>query len=565
MSTTTSIANTPHEPIAPEAETQTIITPVVAPKLAGSTSSEPPMPLIDWQLYAVVFVGGCLGTGLRYGLGLIFPNPLANAGFFSAFHVSTFTANMCACFIYAWLSMLLAQSMWIDKRTRSLVSHGIGMGMCGGFSTLSALVVEELLAMRGGDLLGAMTYGLLSFACGLAVTFAGVMVALRMTAKRKALEVNEAVRRQSTVEEADAAAEAFLAAHPADADAGGADSAGSGAGAGSGTGSGAGFGERSAAGADADAEERANADADADADALVDLPTTEMPMVARAAAAATSVASPMVKPAGKGLPMAFAPVRESADASGASRDDASVDAPADAPDEVTAERSAEESAGLAADASAEPLSASTQIAALDVLAQTTAPPEMAIGAQISVGDETAKRFAVPTLSALPLSDAASASDASDAATESEPAADERAADESIESGEPETETVQMLKVSRMRKAAVAAASVAAAPADDAASASASADAGAEPAESAETGESSEPAEPAELAEPVEPAAAPEPPAPVVIPQVVDDADSDAPSFGRLVLEVNQTHGDAERSDHDRSDHDRNDHDEEAAR
>lgn len=564
MSTTTSIANTPHEPIAPEAETQTIITPVVAPKLAGSASSEPPMPLIDWQLYAVVFVGGCLGTGLRYGLGLIFPNPLANAGFFSAFHVSTFTANMCACFIYAWLSMLLAQSMWIDKRTRSLVSHGIGMGMCGGFSTLSALVVEELLAMRGGDLLGAMAYGLLSFACGLAVTFAGVMVALRMTAKRKAFEVNEAVRRQSTVEEADAAAEAFLAAHPADADAGGADSAGSGAGAGSGTGSGAGFGERSAAGADADAEERADADADSDADALVDLPTTEMPMVARAAAAATSVASPMVKPAGKGLPMAFAPVRDAADASGASRDDASVDAPADAPadapDEVSAERSAEESAGLAAEASDEPLSASTQIAALDVLAQTTAPPEMAIGAQIAVGDETAKRFAVPTLSALPLPDAASASDAAtDAATESEPAAAERAADPT-ESGEPEAETVQMLKVSRMRKAAVAASSVAAAPADDAASASASADAGAAPAESAETGESSEPAESAELVESAEPAAAPEPPAPVVIPQVVDDADSDAPSFGRLVLEVNQTHGDAERSDHDRSDHD-----EEAAR
>ena len=214
MSTSTSIANTPHDPVAPETVTQIAI-PSVASRDAHERKGAA-SPLEDWPLYVAVFMGGCLGTALRYGLSLLLPRPVADAGLLSAFHTATFVANMCACFIYSWLTMMLAQSVWISKRTRSLVSHGVGMGMCGGFSTLSALVVEELMATRGGNLAGAVAYGLVSFVCGVAVVFAGVRLALAMTAKRQAAQVQETVRRQTTVEEADAAAEAFLAAHPAD-------------------------------------------------------------------------------------------------------------------------------------------------------------------------------------------------------------------------------------------------------------------------------------------------------------------------------------------------------------
>ncbi|NMN00660.1 camphor resistance protein CrcB [Bifidobacterium sp. DSM 109958] len=217
MSTSTSIANTPHDPVAPETVTQ-----VAIPSCASRDGRDAHdrngarSPLEDWPLYVVVFVGGCLGTALRYALSLALPRPLADEGFLGAFHTATFVANMCACFIYSWLTMMLAQSVWISKRTRSLMSHGIGMGMCGGFSTLSALAVEELLAARGGNVLGALGYELVSFVCGVAVVFGGVKLALAMTAKRQSAQVRETVQRQTTVEEADAAAEAFLAAHPAD-------------------------------------------------------------------------------------------------------------------------------------------------------------------------------------------------------------------------------------------------------------------------------------------------------------------------------------------------------------
>lgn len=217
MPTSTSIANTPHDPVAPETVTQVAI-PMTEPAHGADRGGgwRNASPLADWPLYAVVFVGGCVGTGLRYGLSLFVPAPAAGSGPFGAFHVATFAANMCACFIYAWLTMLLAQSVWISARTRSLVSHGMGMGMCGGFSTLSAMAVEELLAVRDGNVLGAAVYCLASFACGAAMVFLAIKAALAMTARRKADEVRDTVIRQTTVEEADAAADAFLAAHPAD-------------------------------------------------------------------------------------------------------------------------------------------------------------------------------------------------------------------------------------------------------------------------------------------------------------------------------------------------------------
>ncbi|WP_416241870.1 FluC/FEX family fluoride channel [Bifidobacterium dentium] len=49
--------------------------------------------IIRWDLMGVVFVGGCIGTGLRYACSFI-----ADYG---AFHFGTFTANMIACFAYA--------------------------------------------------------------------------------------------------------------------------------------------------------------------------------------------------------------------------------------------------------------------------------------------------------------------------------------------------------------------------------------------------------------------------------------------------------------------------------
>lgn len=147
-------------------------------------------PLADGMMYLVVFLGGMLGTAMRYALSFALPATAAPDGFWSSFHVPTFTANMVACFVFACLASYLSQAAWIRKRTRQLTSRGIGMGMCGGFSTLSALAIEELVSLQADRIAAAVTYLLISFACGLLVAYLGARLGL-LAASRKTAKAAE--------------------------------------------------------------------------------------------------------------------------------------------------------------------------------------------------------------------------------------------------------------------------------------------------------------------------------------------------------------------------------------
>lgn len=151
-------------------------------------------PLADGMLYLVVFVGGFFGTAMRYGLSLLLPNTAAPSGLLHSFHTATFIANMLACFIFAALSTYMSQAAWIRKRIRQLVSRGVGMGMCGGFSTLSAMMIEDLNSLRAENIVGFVTYTLLSFICGLIIAWLGTMLGLALSRKREAHVVARAVR-----------------------------------------------------------------------------------------------------------------------------------------------------------------------------------------------------------------------------------------------------------------------------------------------------------------------------------------------------------------------------------
>lgn len=155
-------------------------------------------PLADIMVYCVVFLGGALGTAMRYGLSLALPPTAQSQGFWQSFHVPTFTANMAACFIFAGLSAYLSQAIWMRKRTRQLASRGFGMGMCGGFSTLSALAIEELLSLQDGHILGAVFYLLASFAGGLIVAACGTKLGLMLTASRTGRIAAAALQRQQS-------------------------------------------------------------------------------------------------------------------------------------------------------------------------------------------------------------------------------------------------------------------------------------------------------------------------------------------------------------------------------
>ena len=63
--------------------------------------------IIRLDVVTVVFLGGCVGTGLRYA-----SSSIADVG---GFHVGTFAANMVACFVYAALSAWLGSSSLLTQ------------------------------------------------------------------------------------------------------------------------------------------------------------------------------------------------------------------------------------------------------------------------------------------------------------------------------------------------------------------------------------------------------------------------------------------------------------------
>lgn len=112
----------------------------------------------------LVFLGGALGTWLRWILSDLPPTK-------NGFHQGTFLANMLACAGYALLSSYLAERTDLSRRQRDYTGKSLGMGLCGGLSTMSTLVVEVLQDMLEGHILGSLIYLLGSFFLGLVLSF----------------------------------------------------------------------------------------------------------------------------------------------------------------------------------------------------------------------------------------------------------------------------------------------------------------------------------------------------------------------------------------------------------
>ena len=85
----------------------------------------------------LVFLGGGIGSVLRFLFSLVFKIP--NSGF----PLSTFMANLTACFILGYLSIRLTAD-------NELLRLFLAVGLCGGFSTFSTFIFEgKALAQSG--------------------------------------------------------------------------------------------------------------------------------------------------------------------------------------------------------------------------------------------------------------------------------------------------------------------------------------------------------------------------------------------------------------------------------
>jgi CrcB protein len=121
----------------------------------------------QWDVTAVVIVGGILGAEGRYGLSVAVPHAV------SGFPWSTVYINVIGCFCLGILMSLLGQL----SSPHRLVRPFIGIGILGGFTTFSTFTVdaERLIEHHRAGIAGL--YVLCTFATAAAATATATIAA----------------------------------------------------------------------------------------------------------------------------------------------------------------------------------------------------------------------------------------------------------------------------------------------------------------------------------------------------------------------------------------------------
>lgn len=128
-------------------------------------------PLADGLMYVVVFGGGFVGVGCRHALDMLLPSVSG-----TPFVVGTFVSNMVACFLFAMLTEFMATASWLRRRVRQVVSRGVGLGLLGGLSTMSGVMLETMEGLHDRHIASALGYLAGNFAGGLLTAATGVVL-----------------------------------------------------------------------------------------------------------------------------------------------------------------------------------------------------------------------------------------------------------------------------------------------------------------------------------------------------------------------------------------------------
>lgn len=123
----------------------------------------------------LVALGGAVGSALRATVAVMLPgNPLG----------ATLAVNVLGAFLLGLvLEWLAASGERLGERRRAGVRLLLGTGVCGGFTTYSAVTEHAAELLRDGDATVAAAYVLVTLLLGALATLAGVGTAALLTAR----------------------------------------------------------------------------------------------------------------------------------------------------------------------------------------------------------------------------------------------------------------------------------------------------------------------------------------------------------------------------------------------
>jgi CrcB protein len=132
--------------------------------------------------YLAVALGGLIGTGLRLAFDLAFPHTDGELP------VETLIVNLAGTFALGWL----VGGLWTRRSMPTWLKAGIGPGVLGSFTTLSAVMASLLVLTREGEAWLAGLYLLVSVAGGLGLAAAGLRIGSLIAHRPMPTEVTDA-------------------------------------------------------------------------------------------------------------------------------------------------------------------------------------------------------------------------------------------------------------------------------------------------------------------------------------------------------------------------------------
>jgi CrcB protein len=113
--------------------------------------------------FLLVFLGGGIGSVLRYIVSKIFNNTFPN------FFLGTFIVNIIGCLLIGFILGISFKSNLLTPNQTLLLTTGF----CGGFTTFSTFALEQHSFLKTGDLFNFTIYTLASLIVGVLAVAAG--------------------------------------------------------------------------------------------------------------------------------------------------------------------------------------------------------------------------------------------------------------------------------------------------------------------------------------------------------------------------------------------------------
>lgn len=146
----------------------------------GSGPVAPKLAL--WQTASLVAAGGAAGSVLRWAVSLI--SPVTTTPTLVAIPWATFTVNALGCIALGALTGMLEAR----PTRRAWVRPLLATGACGGFTTMSTLILEGSALVGGGFPLLAVQYAMLTLIGSLGAVIVGLLTGRKLWEAISAVE-----------------------------------------------------------------------------------------------------------------------------------------------------------------------------------------------------------------------------------------------------------------------------------------------------------------------------------------------------------------------------------------